>query len=123
MRASRLLLTITAAAAAAAAVAGISFALAPALDHSAPERSPAAGSAVAALRPGATAARRVTGKAVLRVTDVQGVNVLEMDGAAAAPTDVQLPAGNYRVSARFNGRPRSETVEVISVPEQELATR
>jgi hypothetical protein len=106
MRASRLLLTIIAGAAA----AGLCFALAPALDHPAHYRSPAADSAV-------------PGKAVLRVTDAQGVNVLETDGHAMAPTEVRLPAAHYRVSARFGGPPRSETVEVISVPEQELATR
>jgi hypothetical protein len=116
MRASRILLTITAAAAA----AGICFALPPALDRPAPEPSPAAASAVLILRPGASA-RRMPGTAALRVTDAQGVNVLEMSDGAAAPTDVRLPAGHYRVSARFSGPPRSETVEVLS--DQELATR
>jgi hypothetical protein len=117
MRASRRLLTITAAAAA----AGIFFALAPALERAAPHPSPAAGSAVLGLQPGATAARRMPGTPVLRVTDAQGVNVLEMNDGPAAPTEVRLPAGHYRVSARFSGPPRTQTVEVIL--EQELATR
>ncbi|MDB5857115.1 MAG: hypothetical protein JWQ76_804 [Ramlibacter sp.] len=107
MRSYRLLLTI----AVAAAVAGLCFSLSTAADR------PARG------RPDDVVAQHAPGRTAMRVTDAHGVDVLATQDDAAPPMDVRLPAGHYRVIGHYGSLPRSETVEVISAPEQQLATR